>query len=130
MEIIADTYLSVNTPAQNALTEWLSLQPQINEVILDRLRKNRCFLSEKLKNCSFFELLSAEGGWYSILKIPAEINEEELVLELLKEEKVFVHPGYFFDLDAGTHIVLSLLTPVSVFQEGFLRIFDRLKKQL
>ena len=38
-----------------------------------------------------------EGGWSAVLRVPAIEPEEALVLRLLDEAHVLVHPGYFFD---------------------------------
>ncbi len=40
LEIIADTYLSVNTPVQNALNSWLDHAPAIQGQILSRVKEN------------------------------------------------------------------------------------------
>jgi len=74
------------------------------------------------------ELLSFQGGWYATLRIPAIKSEEEWALEFLQEDHVSVYPGYFFDFDSGAYIVLSLLTPVSTFQEAAGRMMKRLAK--
>jgi len=35
---------------------------------------------------------------------------------------VYVHPGHFFDLPGEGYLVLSLLPPPEVFQEGIRRV--------
>ncbi len=130
LEVILDTYLSVNTPVQNALEEWLSLQAEIKNEILGRLKENYEFTKKSLFTMAACECLALEGGWYVILRLPQNNKEEEWVLKFLKEDHVFVHPGYFFDFDKGAHIVLSLLTPVEIFQKGLARILKRIKTEL
>jgi aspartate/methionine/tyrosine aminotransferase len=127
LEIIADTYLSVNTPTQNALADWFSLKGEIQEEISARLEENLEFLKKELKDFNTAQLFNTEGGWYVILRIPATKTEEEWVLEFLKEDRVFVHPGYFFDFDEEAHIVLSLLPAIDVFQKGIKGLFKRIK---
>jgi aspartate/methionine/tyrosine aminotransferase len=124
LEIIADTYLSVNTPVQNALGSWLEHAPKVQEKIISRVKENLQWLSIHLS--AHTQLLSLEGGWYATLRIPAVKSEEEWVLEFLKEDHVSVYPGYFFDFDQGAYIVLSLLPPASVFKEAAGRILRRL----
>jgi alanine-synthesizing transaminase len=123
LEIIADTYLSVNTPVQNALGAWLDEASSIQGQIMDRVRKNYQWLSAHLN--SHTQLLSLQGGWYATLRVPAVKSEEELVLEFIREEHVSVYPGYFFDFDREAYIVLSLLPPASLFQEAAGRILKR-----
>ncbi len=122
LEIIADTYLSVNTPTQNALADWFSLKGEIQEEIGARLEENLEFLKKELKDFNTAQLFNTEGGWYVILKIPATKTEEEWVLEFLKEYRVFVHPGYFFDFPEEAHVVLSLLPAPQIFKDGVRRI--------
>jgi len=121
LEIIVDTYLSVNTPSQNALPAWLSLKGKIQKEIIGRLQKNLKILHELCAG-TVLKPLNVEGGWYAILQLPEGICEESWVLELLAKHHVFVHPGYFFDLDAGAHVIVSLLSPEDVFKEGIKRI--------
>ena len=129
LEIIADTYLSVNTPVQNALSAWLGYAPGIQGQIISRVKENRQWLSTHLKeHAPSISLLSFQGGWYATLRIPAVKSEEEWVLEFLKEDHVLVYPGYFFDFDREAYIILSLLPPASIFQEAAGRIVQRLAK--
>jgi len=128
LEVIADTYLSVNTPSQNALAHWLQLVPGIQKEIMTRLLSNRGFLIEQTKRPHSQEqgvkYLASEGGWYAILRLPAHLDEEEFVLTLLEAEHLLVHPGYFFDFEKEGYIVLSLLPPNEVFKEGIERLLN------
>ena len=126
LEVIADTYLSVNTPTQNALPLWLSRRKEIQEGINARISQNYSFLKEETKKTRDCELLAAEGGWYAVLRIPDTYSEEEWALAFLNYDHVFVHPGYFFDFDSEAFIIVSLLTPEHVFQDGINRILKRI----
>ena len=129
LEIIADTYLSVNTPVQNALGSWLDYAPELQGQIISRVKENWQWLSTRLNGHRHSSsLLSLQGGWYATLRIPAVKSEEEWVLEFLKEDHVSVYPGYFFDFEREAYIILSLLPPVSIFREAAGRIMQRLDK--
>ncbi len=125
LEVIADTYLSVSAPVQNALGRWLSLKDQIQGEIQDRLKRNLQFLKEQVRGgpCRLFE---PEGGWYAVLKIPQTLTEEEWVMKFLQEDRIFVHPGYFFDFDEEAFIIVSLLPPEEVFQSGVDGVLQRI----
>ncbi len=128
---IADTYLSVNTPVQNALGFWLDHAPEIQGQIISRVKENWQWLSTQLKErtpLSSMSLLSLEGGWCATIRIPAVKSEEEWVLEFLREDHVLVYPGYFFDFEKEAYIVLSLLPLASIFQEAVGHIFSRITK--
>lgn len=123
LEIIADAYLSVNTPVQNALPQWMPYLAQIQSMILTRIRSNYMMLKRLMADCSFVDVLPVEGGWYAVIRIRHDADEESLVLRLLEQEHVFIHPGYFFDFeDDGAHLVVSLLTEPERFQTGIERL--------
>ncbi len=128
LEIIADTYLSVNTPVQNALTRWLPLSDTIQRGVMKRIQGNLNFLKKNVQGtpCQF---LKAEGGWYAVLRIPNTISEEEWALKFLKEDHVFIHPGYFFDFDREAFMVASLLPREKVFQDGIKRVLSRVQRE-
>jgi hypothetical protein len=48
--------------------------------------------------------------------------EEGLVLRLLAQEDLLVHPGYFFDFPREAFLVLSLLPEEATFREGTVRL--------
>jgi aspartate/methionine/tyrosine aminotransferase len=121
LEIIADTYLSVNTPAQNALPAWLSLKEKIQQPIQERIRGNQKTLTALCASTPL-KVLRAEGGWYGIIQLSGDIDEESWVMRLLETQHVFVHPGYFFDLEQSGYIIVSYLTPEKIFAEGLQRI--------
>ncbi len=130
LEIIADTYLSVNTPVQNALASWLSFRPLIQEQIKKRVRANREFLLKSFAGETLGSVLQADGGWYMILKLFGAIDEEKITQELLMQDKVYVHPGYFFNFSQEPYLILSLLPREDIFCEGVGRIAARLRNLL
>ena len=122
LEIITDTFLSVNTPTQVALSEILKNRKFIQNQILKRLHENEKFLRNLIKNFPACEYLESEGGWYVILKMPKTKTDEEWALELLKKQGVLVHPGHFYNFDDEGHLVISLLPSPEIFVEGMNKI--------
>ena len=122
LEIIADTYLSVNTPAQWALSAWLPESGPVIEEIRRRLSDNREYLIQTMKGKESVRVLKCEGGWYAVLEISVSLSDEELALNLLEKQNVLTYPGYFFDFPEGNFIVLSLLPKAETFKEGVNRI--------
>ncbi|HWR54218.1 MAG TPA: pyridoxal phosphate-dependent aminotransferase [Bryobacteraceae bacterium] len=125
LELIADTYLSVSTPVQHAAAQLIAAGDQVGRTILSRVRANYDFVRGLV--CGACELLDAEGGWYVTLRVPRTRTEEEWTLELLEHENVLVQPGFFYDFENEAYLVLSLLTPPGVFQEGARRVVNRAK---
>lgn len=122
LEVLADTYLSVNTPVQRALPILLELRGSIRAEIAERIARNLAFVRSRHGPTSSWDLLRAEAGWYACLRVPDIRTEEEWALALVETEGVLVHPGYFFDFPSGAHLVLGLLSPESDFALAFLRI--------
>jgi alanine-synthesizing transaminase len=118
LELIADTYLSVSTPVQHALPALLATGAEIRARILERVRANYRHLSAASAACPSCTLLPADGGWSAVLRVPATLTEEALVLALLERDCVLVHPGYFFDFAREAFLVVSLLPEPGVFREG------------
>ena len=54
---------------------------------------------------------------------------QDMLRQLALEDGVYVHPGYFFDLDRGAHLVVSLLTPEADLDEGMRRIAGRVREE-
>jgi len=122
LAFIADQYLSVSAPAQAAAPELLRLAPAIRSGILDRLRGNLAALDRTLAGHPHLSRLPVEGGWSVLLRRPAVDPVETCALRLLREAQVYVHSGHFFDLPGDGYLVLSLLPPADLFQEGIARL--------
>jgi len=126
LEVIADTFLSMNAPVQAALPVWLEGRGGIQQQVRERVRANLAELDRQLVAVSAVDRLKVEGGWYAVLRIPAIQPDEQTVLELL-EKGVWVHPGYFFGMERAGWLVVSLLGPVEEFREGAARLVDYLR---
>jgi alanine-synthesizing transaminase len=130
VELIADTFLSVNTPVQLALPALLAHEGQVQRVVKARLRENLRVLDALLAGEGEHgpaRRLPVEGGWYAILEVPRVHDEDGWLDVLLREDDVLVQPGYFFELDRDGFLVLSLLPAVEVFREGVTRILRRVE---
>jgi alanine-synthesizing transaminase len=122
LELVADTYLSVNGPAQGALPELLRLGAITRAAIQDRVLENETRLKEAFGAGSAVSVLRGHGGWSAILRLPATRSDEDWALALLQEEGVLAQPGFFFDLEGGVFLVLSLLPPPRSFTTGIDRL--------
>jgi alanine-synthesizing transaminase len=125
LEWIADTYLSVSTPMQQAAPRLLELGKGIQSQIAARVCANLAWLESAIAADSPCRTLAVEGGWYATLQVPRIRREEEWALELLAEDHVLVQPGFFFDFESEALLVLSLLTEPAVFREGCRRLLAR-----
>jgi len=128
LELIADTYLSVATPVQHALEEWLRLRASFQVQVTARLRSNLARLRAAVSG-SPCDALRVEGGWYAVLRLPRVRTEEDWALLFLEQDGVVVQPGYFFDFEEEAFAVVSLLTPENVFGQGLQRIMSRVARE-
>ena len=122
LQVIADTYLSVNAPIQHGLKELLTQRHQVQPQLTKRTRANLKFLDEQLKSAAGIQRLKVEGGWYAVLRIPAKQSDEELAIELIRRAGVVVHPGHFYDFQSDGYLVLSLIAPEEDFRKGILSV--------
>jgi aspartate/methionine/tyrosine aminotransferase len=109
LELICDTYLSVSTPVQLAAPQLIAAGRAVRSAIGERLLTNLSALRRRVADHPSISLLEPEGGWSAVLQVPATTSEEALVLRLLEDAHVLVHPGYFFDFPREAFLVLSLL---------------------
>ena len=123
LEVIADTFLSMNAPVQWALPRWLEGRGAIQKQIRERVAANLAELDGQLVGQSAIRRLEVEGGWYAVLRIPALHSDEQTVLELL-ERGAWVHPGYFFGMEESGWLVLSLIGPEGDFRTGVTNLSD------
>lgn len=126
LEVIADTYLSVNGPVQRALPALLAGRRAVQARILDRVLGNVAVLDAALSTSrAGVRRLAADAGWYAVLEVPRTETEDAWVTALLAEG-VLVHPGWFFDWPRAGYLVVSLLPEPEVFAEGARRLVARL----
>ncbi|MGA2003578.1 MAG: pyridoxal phosphate-dependent aminotransferase [Terriglobales bacterium] len=128
LEVIADTYLSMNAPVQLAATVLLDQRKQIQPILLDRLRANLAELDRQLLRHPACTRLQVDGGWYAVLRVPVLESDEDLAIRLLRHAQVSVHPGHFYDFAGDGHLVLSLITEPDNFRTGVERLLGFIGK--
>jgi alanine-synthesizing transaminase len=126
LEVIADTYLSLNAPIQFAAPTLLAQRRSIQPLLMDRVRTNLQELDRQLAAQKTCQRLDVEGGWYAVLRVPATQSDEDLAIEILRKASVLVHPGHFYDFPSDGYLVLSLITPPQDFREGCHRVLELL----
>jgi aspartate/methionine/tyrosine aminotransferase len=126
LEVIADTYLSMNAPIQWATPALLEQRKSIQPQLTERVRRNLGELDRQLAEQKACQRLHIEGGWNGVLRVPVTRSDEELVIELVREERVLVHPGHFYDFTGDGYLVVSLIAEEGKFGEGIGRVLRRL----
>ncbi|MBP9884713.1 MAG: pyridoxal phosphate-dependent aminotransferase [Leptospiraceae bacterium] len=122
LEIVADSFLSVNMPVQLGLGKLLEGAEKIQSQIRERIYTNCTRVKQLLKSHTEIDFFLPDGGWYLLLKINTFSDDEEFACKLLKNNITYVFPGYMFDLEKDCFIVISLIVPEEIFEEGIKRI--------
>jgi aspartate/methionine/tyrosine aminotransferase len=126
LEVIADTYLSMNAPVQLAAPAFFGVRHEFQQELNQRVATNLSELDRQLASQSLCSRLEVEAGWYAVLRVPATGSDEELAIRLLENEGVLVHPGHFYDFPSEGYLVVSLIAREEEFQEGVRRLLGSL----
>jgi len=124
LEVIADTYLSVNAPVQLAIPRFIQQHHAFQKQVMSRVRRNLTELGRQLAMQKVCSRLTVEGGWCVVLRVPATRSDEDLAIELLTAHGVSVHPGHFYEFASDGYLVVSLITPERIFAEGTSRLLS------
>ncbi len=121
LEVIADTYLSVNAPVQLAIPRFLEERHGFQKQVMSRVRRNLAELDRQLAGQKAVSRLKVEGGWCAVLRVPATRSDEDLAINLLAARGVSVQPGHFFDFPSDGNLVVSLITAEAEFSRGLVQ---------
>jgi aspartate/methionine/tyrosine aminotransferase len=124
VEVIADTYLSMNAPIQLAAPVLFAQRHEFQRQLMERIRANLAELDRQLSAQKLCERLEMEGGWYAVLRVPVTRSDEDLAIELLEKRSVLLHPGHFYDFPADGYLVVSLIVREGEFREGVRRLLE------
>ena len=126
LELVADTFLSVNTPVQLALPEIFAARAPVERALNARIARNFAELLATFAGSAASPLF-LEGGWYATLRLPSLWDESRWLLTLLSEDGVLTQPGWFYDFSGGPQLVLSLIAEEPEFALGVGRIAERVR---
>jgi alanine-synthesizing transaminase len=118
LEVIADTFLSMNAPVQLAMHAFLERRHGFKRQLLARVRRNLSELDQQMAARHVCSRLAMAGGWYAILRVPATRSSDDLAIDLLESKGISVHPGHFYELPPSGFLVVSLLTSEEAFLTG------------
>ena len=111
LEVIADTYLSMNAPVQLALGTLLETRHGFQAQVVHRVRANLAELNRQVGAPALIELLAVEGGWNAVLRTtqPSHEDRPRDIEDSLLREGVLMHPGHFYDFPSEGHLVMGLI---------------------
>ncbi len=103
LELVSDTFLPVNEIAQFAAPAIFARGQEFQRRYIEWVAGCRRLAIEKLAGLRF---AAPAGGFY--LSLALDHDEDEAALELLRQEHMLVHPGYFYDME-GQHLVMTFV---------------------
>jgi len=115
LEVIADTFLSMNAPIQHALPAWLDARAPIQQQIITRVRAN--FATARAACSGTLNCLEWGAGWCLVLRLPENELDTDLAARLARRG-LLVHPGSFYGFPPRGRLVVSLLPEPATFQQG------------
>ena len=117
LDVIADAYLPVSQLMVDQLPHMLSQVDEQQRRVSERTRHNLDTLTSLVRASSsgVMNVYPPEGGWSALIRFPATIDEDDLVLELINHHGITVQPGYFFDLPTPGFLSVSLLLDPKIF---------------
>jgi len=130
LEVIADTYLSVSAPVACGLAGLLAMRHSLQPQIIERIAANLRCLAGFFGPDSAVNRFEAEGGWNAVLRVPAIRSDEAWAIRLLCEDGILVHPGHFYDFAQEGCLVVSLIPPTPVFEEGIRKLAARIRQDV
>lgn len=124
LETTADTFLSSHIPIQKGLPQLFKQGNDFLRIYRQMVSDRREAAVQMLRSIESVRFVPPQGGFYLMAEVKKGIglSEEEFVIRLMKEEGIFVHPGYFYDYDHGIHFVISCLTEEERLQTGLEKV--------
>jgi alanine-synthesizing transaminase len=109
LDMISDTFLPVNEAAQFAVPAILKESKIFQASYRAEISRRMELATDLLENSPGVSFIRPEGGFFLTLRLEGEsADEEDVALQLLKNHRILVHPGYFYDME-GQHLVFSFV---------------------
>lgn len=124
IEMLSSMRLCANVPAQFAIQTALGGYQSINDLVLPggRLKEQRDLAWKLLNEIPGVSCTKPKGALYLFPKLDPEHfnikNDEQLVLDLLKQEKMLFVQGSAFNIDDTQHLRVVFLPRVDVLEDA------------
>ena len=134
LEMLSSMRLCANVPAQFAIQTALGGYQSINDLVLPggRLKEQRDIAWKLLNEIPGVSCTKPKGALYLFPKLDPEYfnikDDEQLVLDLLKQEKMLFVQGSAFNIDDTQHLRVVFLPRVDVLEDAIGRFARFLSK--
>ncbi|MEW6990934.1 pyridoxal phosphate-dependent aminotransferase [Colwelliaceae bacterium 6441] len=128
LNILSSMRLCANVPCQHAIQTALGGYQSINELIKDdgRLIKQRNLAHKMINDIDGLSCEPAMGALYLFVRVDAKkfniTNDEKMVLDLLKQEKILVVHGSAFNIEEKNYFRLVFLPHVDELKPAIAKI--------
>jgi len=123
LEIAADVYLSASGPAQHLAPALFAEGMGFVADMRGELARRRAVLLEELAAIGGLSYIAPAGGIHCIVEVPGlSVDDEELAVRAVREEGLYVHPGYLYGIHNRTTLVLSFLSHPDQIRAGLARL--------
>ncbi len=115
LNMLASMRMCANVPSQHAIQTALGGYQSINDLVQGdgRLKRQRDIAVTMLNAIDGISCVAPMGAMYCFAKVDAEkfgiINDEQMILDLLREQKVLLVHGRAFNLHQGCYFRLVFL---------------------
>lgn len=111
LEMLSDAFLPVQDTAQAAMPAVFNSGAHFLQHFRRGVRLRATHTVSLLQRATLTSgFVPPEGGFYAVIPLPSKVDDEAFALNLLRQHKVFVHPGYLYNLSHPA-IVISLINP-------------------
>ncbi len=128
LNMLSSMRMCANVPSQHAIQTALGGYQSINKLISDggRLRIQRDLAYNMLNNIDGIECIMPRGAMYCFAKVDQKKfnikNDEQMILDLLRQEKVLLVHGSAFNLKEGCYFRLVFLPHVDELKPAIQKI--------
>lgn len=131
LEIANDMYLNASSVSQAVLPTLFAEGESFRGDMVAEVARRRELCLSLLADVPGIEPLPPDGGIHCILRLRGAgrdtagydaADDEALAERILRETKVYTHPGYLYDIDDEVALVISFLKEPSALAEGLGRL--------
>ena len=135
LEIANDMYLNASSVSQAVLPTLFAEGGGFQRDMIAEIERRRDLCLSTVAGSPHLEPLYPDGGIHCILRVGRGSaaghgtgsshggwDDEELALRILEDTKVYTHPGYLYDMEDETALVVSFLKEPGALEEGLRRI--------
>ena len=128
LNMLSSMRMCANVPCQHAIQTALGGYQSINDLVHDggRLLQQRNLAYDKLNQIDGITCVKPMGALYAFAKVDAKKfgihNDEQMIFDLLQEEKMLLVHGRAFNLNEGCYFRLVFLPHTDVLTSAFSRL--------